>query len=141
MNAAHLQERTNMAKSIEQQVVINADPARIYETLMDPKRHGEFTGGPAEIDQRVGGAMSCHGGWVTGINLDLKKDQRIVQAWRGKDWAEGVFSVATFDLKPEGKNQTKLVFTQHGIPDDQVEHISKGWYSQYWEPLAKYLAQ
>lgn len=129
-----------MAKSIEQQVVINAAPARIYEALMDPKRHGELTGAPAEIENRVGGAMSCHGGFVTGINLDLKKDERIVQAWRGKDWAEGVFSVATFDLKPEGQDKTKVVFTQHGIPDDQAEHISKGWYSHYWEPLTRYLA-
>ncbi|HVE86156.1 MAG TPA: SRPBCC domain-containing protein [Myxococcales bacterium] len=130
-----------MAKSIEQQVVINADPARVYETLMDSKRHGDFTGGPAEIDARVGGTMSCHGGWVTGVNVDLVKDQRIVQAWRGKDWPAGVFSVATFSLQAEGKNKTKLSFTQHGVPDDQVEHIAKGWYSQYWEPLAKYLAQ
>lgn len=130
-----------MARSIEQQVVINADPSRIYDALMDSKRHTEFTGGPAEIENRVGGAMSCHGGFVTGVNIDLKKDQRIVQAWRGKDWADGVYSVATFDLKAEGQNKTKVVFTQHGIPDDQVEHISKGWYSHYWEPLAKYLAQ
>jgi len=129
-----------MARSIEQQVVINADPSRVYEALMDSKRHSEFTGGPAEIENKVGGAMSCHGGFVTGVNIDLKKDQRIVQAWRGKDWAEGVYSVATFALEKEG-NKTKLSFTQHGIPDDQVEHISKGWYSHYWEPLAKYLAQ
>lgn len=130
-----------MARSIEQQVVINADPSRIYEALMDSKRHSQFTGGPAEIENKIGGAVSCHGGFVTGVNIDLKKDQRIVQAWRGKDWAEGVYSVATFALEPDGQNKTRLVFTQHGVPDDQVEHISKGWYSHYWEPLAKYLAQ
>lgn len=130
-----------MAKSIEQQVTLNADPSRVFEALMDSKRHSEFTGGPAEISREVGGAMSCHGGMVTGRNLDVVKDRRIVQAWRGKDFPEGVYTVATFNLEPEGKNQTKLTFTQHGVPDQAYEMINKGWYSHYWEPLAKYLAQ
>jgi uncharacterized protein YndB with AHSA1/START domain len=134
-------ERTNMAKSIEQQVVLNAEPGRVYDALMDSKKHSEFTGGPAEIEARAGGTMSCHGGFVTGRNIELVTGKRVVQAWRGKDWAEGVYSVATFALEPEGTGKTKLSFTQHGVPDDQVEHIAKGWYSHYWEPLAKYLAQ
>jgi uncharacterized protein YndB with AHSA1/START domain len=34
-----------MSKSIRQCVTIKASPHAVYEALMDPKKHGEFTGG------------------------------------------------------------------------------------------------
>jgi hypothetical protein len=64
----------------------------------------------------------------------------LVQAWRAKTWAEGVYSVARFELAADD-GKTRLVFDQAGVPEDAVEHIDSGWKRMYWEPLLKYLSR
>ena len=42
-----------------------------------------FSGMPAEIDPKVGGAFSMFGGLIVdGVTVELVADKRIVQAWR-----------------------------------------------------------
>ena len=53
---------------------------------------------PAQISARAGGAFSVFGGFVTGRQIELIPNVRIVQAWRPADWAAGVYSIARFDL-------------------------------------------
>lgn len=62
---------------------------------------------------------------VHGRNVALVPDARIVQAWRIKNWPEGVFSIARFELREEG-GTTRLVFDQACIPDAAIEHIDGG---------------
>jgi activator of HSP90 ATPase len=79
-----------MGNVIRQEVVLEANPKRIYETLLDAKRFSEFTGGaPAAIASEAGGAFSCFNGMITGRNVELIPNQRIVQAWRAGNWPEG----------------------------------------------------
>src|SRR5262245_3193020 len=117
-------------KSIEQVVTFDASPEQVYEALMDSKQHAAFTGAPARVSREVGGPVSCHDGFISAVNVALDKNARIVQAWRAKSWPEGVHSIATFALEPAG-GKTKLTFTQHGVPDDAHEAISKGWEERY----------
>jgi uncharacterized protein YndB with AHSA1/START domain len=126
-----------MAK-IHQEVVFKASPAQIYRALTDSSEHARFTGAPAEVSPHEGGTFACHGGYVLGRNLSLVPDRRIVLAWRGKDWAADVYSIARFELTREGE-QTRLVFDQDAVPDEHVDHIDSGWKRKYWEPLRAYL--
>lgn len=126
-----------MPKSIHQEVDLKAGPKRIYEAFMSSKEHGAFTGGPAEIDASVGGAFSCHGGRVVGRNVELVPGRRIVQAWRGGDWPEGVYSIVKFELSENGGG-TKLVMDHDGVPDSVYPQIEGGWPMIYWEPMKKY---
>jgi hypothetical protein len=72
---------TAMGNVIRQEVVLEANPKRIYETLLDAKRFSEFTGGaPAAIASEAGGAFSSFNGMITGRNVELIPNQRIVQA-------------------------------------------------------------
>ena len=129
-----------MSDSIHQEIVFAAAPARIYGALMDSGEHAAFTAnGAAEISREVGGAFSTHGGHILGRNIELVPDQRIVQAWRVKDWPDGMYSVIRFELKEEGQT-TRLVFDHWGAPEDQRDHLADGWTARYWEPLQKYLA-
>jgi len=125
-------------KTIEQVVAFNATPAQVFEALMDSGQHAAFTGEPAKIEREVGGAVSCYGGKVTGINLDIVKDQRIVQAWRPGNFPDGVFTLVTYALAAEGKG-TKLTFTQQAVPETAYEHLTKGWEERYWKPLRAFL--
>jgi activator of HSP90 ATPase len=133
-----------MSISLRQEIIFKATPERIYGTLLDAKRFSDFTGAPAEIDAKEGGAFSCFGGGITGRNIELMPNRRIVQAWRVAMWPEGVYSIVKFKLEPQG-SQTRLVMDHVGFPEGMRAHLNGeeadgGWYRQYWEPLKKYLA-
>jgi activator of HSP90 ATPase len=76
---------------------------------------------------------------IAGRHVELVPGERIVQAWRATNWDEGVYSIVSFRLDGEGE-RTRITFDHTGYPADHEEMLSSGWHSQYWEPLAKYLA-
>jgi activator of HSP90 ATPase len=124
-----------MAKTIKQKVVIKGKtPHEVYEMLMDSKKHAAFTGEPAKISKQVGGKFTAYGDFIEGTNVELIQDKKIVQNWRGSDWAEGIYSKATFKLKAV-KAGTELSFEQVGVPNEQYEGIKKGWYDFYWDKM------
>jgi len=125
--------------SIHQEVDFKVAPQRIYEVLLDPKQFAGFTGRPAKIDPREGGAFSLFGGLIVGRNVELAANQRVVQAWRPTHWDPGVYSIARFELKPHGSD-TKVVFDHTGFPAGEYDSLLSGWNGHYWGPLAKFLA-
>ena len=128
-----------MSKPIHQEVVIKASAKRIYEALTDSKKFSELTGGaPADISKEAGGAFSMFGGMISGRNIEVLADQRLVQAWRAGNWSDGIYSVARFELKAQGAD-TLLIFDQAGFPPENRDDLEKGWSKMYWEPIKKYL--
>ena len=125
-------------KTITQTVLFDASPHEVFEMLMDSKKHSAFTGAEAIISRKAGGSVFAYDGYIEGKNLEIIRDRKIVQKWRGSDWHEGVFSIATFELKPSGKGCI-LSFTQEGVPDDQFKAISDGWKEHYWDRMKKAL--
>jgi activator of HSP90 ATPase len=129
-----------MSRTIRQVVIFAARPHDLYEALMDSKKHTSFTGDKAIISRQVGGSIEAGDGYISGTNLELIPDQKIVQAWRGSDFPEGVMSKATFSLKAV-EGGTRLTFTHSGVPDELLDSIKDGWLEFYWQPLAAWLAQ
>lgn len=128
-----------MTKTIRQTVYFDAPPHKVFEALMDSKKHAAFTGDTAKINPRVGGAFSTFGGWATGKTTRLEKDKIIVQSWRTSDFAqEDPDSKVMFHFSKKG-NGTRLVFVQSNVRDDQAEDLKQGWIDFYWDPLKKYL--
>jgi activator of HSP90 ATPase len=121
--------------TIRQRVRLDASPSDVFEMLMNSSRHARFTGEPATIRRRAGGSFSAYGGYITGVNVEIVPNRRIVQAWRGSDWPKGVYSIAMFELAPLGGRRTVLTFTQHGVPRGHVRSIRQGWIDFYWEPM------
>ena len=115
-------------------------PGAIYHALMDSRQHQAFTGAPAKIDADVGGRFTAWGPRLSGVNVELLKDKRIVQAWRAENWPAGHYSIATFDLKRVGSG-TVLTFTQVGVPAKNRKSINEGWKTHYWQPLKKFFAK
>jgi len=131
---------------IHQEVIIQASPARVYQALTDAKQFGKITdfsipgaGLSTVISAEAGGMFSLFGGVIVGRHIELVANERLVQAWREKDWTPGVYSVVRFQLNGQGAG-TKLVFDHTGFPQGAAEHLAAGWKSHYWEPLQKYLA-
>ncbi len=126
------------AKTIRQVITLKTSPHEVYEMLMDAKKHASFTQSTAVISRKVGGKFSIYDGSLTGTNLELVPDEKIVQSWRSDDWPEGHFSKATFAMKGLD-GATRLTFTQTGVPEEFYEDIKQGWHDYYWTPMKQTL--
>ncbi len=121
-------------KNIRQSVTLNATQQEVYEALMNSRKHTKFTGSKASISRKIGGKFAVFNGEIYGKNLELKKNKKIVQSWRGSNWPKDHYSKATFNLK-KVKNKTNLSFYQSGVPIRHYESIKKGWKDHYWNPM------
>jgi activator of HSP90 ATPase len=152
-NKNMMTERTNFADSargivIHQEISFKAAPQQVYSTLLDSKEFSActkssfdmFTVSSAKIDAKEGGTFSLFDGHIVGRILELVPNERIVEAWRVVDWAPGAYSIARFDLLPDGSG-TKLIFDHIGFPDGLKEHLTTGWQQHYWDALKKYFHQ
>ena len=128
---------TQTRTSLHQEVVFKASSPRVYETLLSSKQFAAFSGAPAEIDSKPGGAFSMFGGMIAGRNVELVPGQRIVQAWRPTHWAPGIYSIVRFELKQQGK-ETLIVLDHTGFPEGEFDQLSSGWKLHYWKRLTKF---
>jgi uncharacterized protein YndB with AHSA1/START domain len=135
---------SHTSESIHQEVVFKATRKRVYEAITEEKQFRQVTnfiikGASTQISSEVGGWFSMFGGVIEGRHIELVPYERIVQAWREKDWGPGLYSIVRFQLNEQG-SETKLVFDHTGFPQGAAVHLAPGWWSHYWEPLQKYLA-
>jgi activator of HSP90 ATPase len=149
---ATTEEISHSAEAIHQETLFRASRKRVYEALTDAKQYDKVMhlsaamqsgmalgNSPTEISREVGGPFTLYGGHILGRHIELVPNERIVQAWRVATWSPSLYSIAKFDLVEQGSD-TKLVFDHTGFPVGQAQHLAEGWKSNYWEPLAKFLA-
>jgi len=146
------QEISHAEEAIHQEPVFKAGRKRVYDALTDAKQFQKVTllsaavqsgmakgNVPAEITPEPGGPFKLFNGFIVGRNLELVRNERIVQAWRVAYWPEGAWSLVRFVLVEQGSD-TKLVFDHTGFPKGDADHLLEGWNGNYWQPLAKFLA-
>jgi activator of HSP90 ATPase len=145
------EEISRTAEAIHQEPVFKASRRRVYEALTDAKQFDkviQLSGvmqsmhlgdKAAEITREVGGAFTLFGGYITGRQVELVPNERIVQAWRTGGWPPGIYSIAKFELVEQGSG-TKIVFDHTGFPKGEAEVLASGWKAHYWEPIEKLLA-
>lgn len=133
-------EANKTRTSLHQEIDYKAAPQRIYDVLLSSKDFTAFSGAPADIDPKIGGAFSMFNGLVVGRNVELVPNQRIVQAWRlSQEFPEGTYSLVKFELKSKDSG-TRIILDHTGFPVGHFDHLDIGWHSHYWEPLRKFLA-
>ena len=125
--------------SLHQEVDFKTSSQRIYEALLDSKQFSAFSGEPAQIDRRAGGAFSMFAGKIIGRNIELIRGERIVQAWRPVSWDAGVYSIVKFELKKRA-TETRVLLDHTGFPEGAFDHLNAGWRMRYWDPLEKFIA-
>jgi activator of HSP90 ATPase len=123
-------------KNIEQEIIIKTSPHELYEAFMDSKKHSKFTESKAKISREVGGSYSIFEGAISGKNVELIQDKKIVQTWRseGENWPKGYYSTITLELEPVDEG-TLIKFTHIDIPESACDSVREGWETYYWEPL------
>jgi activator of HSP90 ATPase len=143
---------TRTMESIHHEVQFKASPTRLYTALTDAKEFhqvvllsGAVKKGmvkdpqPAQISTLAGGEFAVFGGYISGRQIELVPNVRIVQAWRTGSWDPGTYSIARFALAPQGTG-TLLTFDHTGFPKGEAEHLAEGWKTNYWQPLETLLS-
>ena len=126
-------------REIIHNVIIKASPAAVFDALMDSKKHSQFTGVPAKMSKKIGGAFTCYDGYIEGFNLEVQRPKLIVQAWKSENWPRETWSVVTFKLAKLAGGKTRLSFHQAGVPSRDYKAKNKGWDFHYWQRLKKFL--
>jgi activator of HSP90 ATPase len=124
--------------SLHQEVTLQASRQRIYEAILDSKQFSAFSGLPANIDPKPGGAFTMFGGLIEGRNIELAPSTCIVQAWRPSHWEPCTYSIVRFDLKPQDA-ATLVVLNHSSFPAGDYDHLYSGWTEHYFDPLKKFL--
>ncbi|MDE1860679.1 MAG: SRPBCC domain-containing protein [Candidatus Micrarchaeota archaeon] len=128
----------NKTGTIKQKIMIDATTEEVYRAYMDSRIHSKFTGSKAKIVPREGGKMAAWDNYITGKNLELVKNKRIVQEWSTSEWPDGYPpSIVTITLRRVGR-RTELTMVQSKVPKSQIKDYTEGWKDWYWKPLMEY---
>lgn len=112
----------------EYKLVIAADPEEVFAALTNPFQIEIWSGYPADMKAEVGYVFSLWEGDITGVNLEVVPNRRLVQEWFFGEQEEQ--SLVEIKLKKEnGKTVLDLKHTH--IPAEVYEEITEGWREYY----------
>ena len=77
-----------MPDSLQVEMLVAAEPQRVFATWLDAKEHATFTGGgEAVVEPWTGGRFISWDGYIHGILLGVDTvARRIVQTWRTSEF-------------------------------------------------------
>ena len=115
-------------KNFKKYFVIPAEPEEVFYALTNPFTIELWSGYPATMNTEEGTEFSLWEGDITGKNLEIITNKKIVQEWYFGDQLEK--SIATIKIF-ENKKGTQLEVIHENIPDEDFENIVEGWNEYY----------
>lgn len=112
----------------EYKLVIAADPEEVFAALTNPFQIEIWSGYPADMKAEAGYVFSLWEGDITGVNLEVVPNRRLVQEWFFGEREEQ--SLVEIRLKKEG-GKTLLELKHSHIPAEAYEEITEGWREYY----------
>jgi uncharacterized protein YndB with AHSA1/START domain len=100
--------------------LIPASPQEVYEAWLDSVRHSEMTGSEAMMSDEIGAEVSAHAGYITGRNLELVPDERIVQSWRTTEFADEHEDAIVTVMLEDTDEGALLILVHSNVPDEQT---------------------
>lgn len=129
-----------MSESITVRFTLPVSARRIYDAWLDSREHSSMTGASATASRLVDGAFTAWDGYVTGKNLFLIENQKIVQSWRSSEFPDDApDSVLSLRLI-EREGLTEVELEHADIPAGQSVQYQSGWIEYYANPMQKYFA-
>jgi len=131
-----------MPDAFQLEMVVPAEPQRVFTAWLDSKEHAAFTGGgEAVVEPWAGGRFISWDGYIHGILLGVETGKRIVQTWRTSEFPpEARDSRLTVEFEP-ARGGTRVRIRHGDLPPSQVKKYEKGWVQHYLKPLADYFAK
>lgn len=107
---------------------------------LDGVSHAAMTGAHAEGQAEEGSTFQAWGGYISGRNLELVENRKIVQAWRTSEFSSTepdshlVISLEAVD----GGTQLRIEHTN--LPAHGMQYL-KGWQDHYFTPMTAHFLQ
>jgi activator of HSP90 ATPase len=120
-------------------------PVRIiYETLTNSSELTKFTQTPAKFENTVGGTFNLYDGFITGSNVTLEENKKIVQLWKFNNWKDE--ANLTITLKEKPGNECQVIVELKNIPEKDsygqivdLPNLEQGFKSQIFFKIRDYL--
>ena len=120
---------------------IPAPPLAIYRAWLDSTGHSRMTGGEAKMSAEVGGAYTAWDGYISGRNLALEPDRRIVQAWRTTQFTDtDPDSEIDVILEPV-PDGTRITLRHSNVPDGHLGYRDGGWQNHYFDTMKAHFSR
>ena len=119
-------------KNIKRYYTLNAEPKDIFNALTNKRMLEIWTGEAAEMEPVSGSEFSLWDGSITGVNIEIEENKKIVQQWYFGDDEEE--SLVTIKIHPHKKG-TSVELIHTNIPDEAFDNISDGWDNDYFGAL------
>ena len=130
-----------MRSLIRQSIVLPATPGELFDSYLDPKRHGAITGAPVKISKKSGSAFEAFEGSIWGSTLAIVPKRMIVQAWRStmfKKKSPNSTLILSFSADPKGGRVDLLHLD---VPPEDYDGVTQGWKKYYWKPWKRFLTK
>ena len=126
-----------MKESLELSATFKASPQDIYEAWLDGDQHSGMTGGEATGIALEGTEFTAWDGYITGKNLSLSSNRKIVQSWRTSEFADtDEDSHLEIHLESHGDG-CRVTLIHTNIPEGQTQY-EQGWVNHYFTPMQDY---
>jgi uncharacterized protein YndB with AHSA1/START domain len=131
-----------MPDSFEVEIVVAAEPQRVFSAWLDPREHASFTGGgEAIIEPWAGGRFIAWDGYIHGILLGVDQNARIVQTWRTTEFMPEHRDSRVVVEFEAARGGTRVRIKHADLPPSQAKKYEKGWVEHYLKPLQRYFAK
>ncbi|MCX6169571.1 MAG: SRPBCC domain-containing protein [Ignavibacteriales bacterium] len=130
-----------MPEQIKISVIFPVTPKRIYDAWLNGKKHSAMTGASATSSNKIGGKFTAWDKYISGKNLELVPNKRILQAWRSTEFSKDHLDSYLLIKLEEVKNGTKVSIVHTEIPDGTGAAYKKGWKDFYFAPMKKYFVK
>ncbi|TMA37170.1 MAG: hypothetical protein E6J82_19165 [Deltaproteobacteria bacterium] len=129
-----------MPDSFQLEMIVAAEPQRVFSAWMDSREHAAFTGGgEAVVEPWAGGRFIAWDGYIHGILLGVDEGRRIVQTWRTSEFPpEARDSRLVVEFEP-ARGGTRVIVRHSDLPSSHVKKYERGWTEHYLKALARYL--
>jgi activator of HSP90 ATPase len=127
-----------MSNQIKVSATFSVSPKRIYSAWLNSKEHSAMTGAKATASAKVGGKFTAWDGYISGKNLELVPNKRILQSWRSTEFPAGHLDSHLLIKLDEVKGGTKVTLVHSETPEGQSASYKKGWLDFYFKPMKSY---
>jgi len=123
-------------RNLQRTYQIKSSPEEVFNAMTNPLTLELWTGYNATFQKEANTEFSLWDGDITGMNLEIVPDKKLVQEWYFEDTKEK--SVVTIELTKQD-DKTQIELHHINIPDEAFSNIGEGWNKYYFGALKKYL--
>lgn len=121
---------------------IPATPQQIYDAWLSSDGHAGMTGTKeASATATVGTKFTVWDGYITGRNLELEPDKRIMQSWRTTKFTEQDPDSKIEVTLANVRGGTRVTIKHTDVPDGHTSYRDGGWQRSYFEPMKVYFSK